>query len=47
MGDIVYKALVEMFGSFIIAVVVLPVAIIFLAYLIYIIVMSIKEFKRK
>lgn len=47
MGDIVYKALVEMFGSFIIAVVILPVAIIFLAYLIYIIVMSIKEFKRK
>ena len=47
MGDIVYKALVEMFGNFIIAVVILPVAIIFIAYLIYIIVMSIKEFKRK
>ena len=47
MGDIVYKALVEMFGNFIIAVVILPGAIIFIAYLIYIIVMSIKEFKRK
>lgn len=47
MGDIVYEALVEMFGSFIIAVAILPVATIFIAYLVYIIVMTIKEFRRK
>ena len=47
MGDIVYKAFVEMFGNFMIAVVILPVAAIFIAYVVYTIVMTIKEFKRK
>lgn len=47
MGDVVYNAFVELFGSFIMAVVILPVAIIFLAYLVYSIVMTIREFRRK
>lgn len=35
-GDIIYKALTDIFGSFIAATVLLPAAIIFTAYLIYI-----------
>lgn len=44
-GDIIYKALTDIFGSFIAATVLLPAAIIFTAYLIYIIVMTIKELR--
>lgn len=47
MGDIVYKALTQLFSNFILAVVFLPISIIFLGYLIYIIVMTIKEIKKK
>lgn len=47
MGDIIYKALTDIFGSFIAATVILPAAIIFVAYLIYIIVMTIKELRKK
>ena len=47
MGDIIYKALTGIFGSFIAATVLLPAAIIFTAYLIYIIVMTIKELRKK
>lgn len=46
-GDIIYKALTDIFGSFIAATVILPAAIIFVAYLIYIIVMTIKELRKK
>ena len=35
-GDIIDKALTGMFGNFIVAAVILPAAIIFTAYLIYI-----------
>lgn len=47
MGDIIYKALTAIFGSFIAATVLLPAATIFTAYLIYIIVMTIKELRKK
>lgn len=47
MGDIIYKALTDIFGYFIVATVILPTAIIFVAYLIYIIVMTIKEIRKK
>lgn len=47
MGDIIYKALTDIFGSFIAATALLPAAIIFTAYLIYIIVMTIKELRKK
>ena len=47
MGDIIYKALTDIFGNFIVAAVILPAAIIFVAYLIYIIVMTIKELRKK
>lgn len=47
MGDIIYKALTDIFGSFIATTVLLPAAIIFTAYLIYIIVMTIKELRKK
>lgn len=46
-GDIIYKALTDIFGSFIATTVLLPAAIIFTAYLIYIIVMTIKELRKK
>lgn len=46
-GDIIDKALTGMFGNFIVAAVILPAAIIFVAYLIYIIVMTIKELRKK
>ena len=46
-GDIIDKALTGMFGNFMVAAVILPAAIIFVAYLIYIIVMTIKELRKK
>ena len=46
-GDIIYKALTDIFGNFIVATVIFPAAIIFVAYLIYIIVMTIKELRKK
>lgn len=46
-GDIIYKALTDIFGNFIVATVIFPAAIIFVAYLIYIIVITIKELRKK
>ena len=46
MGDIVYKASLHLFGNFLLAVVFIPMGLIFLGYLIYIIVMVIKEMKK-
>lgn len=46
-GDIIYKALTDIFCKFIVATVIFPAAIIFVAYLIYIIVMTIKELRKK
>ena len=43
MGEIVYRALCQMFVNFVFAVVILPVALIFAAYLVYIVVMCILE----
>ena len=43
MGEIVYRALCQMFTNYILAVVILPVALIFVAYLVYIVVMCILE----
>lgn len=47
MGDIIYQALTDIFCNFIVATVIFPAAIIFVAYLIYIIVMTIKELRKK
>ena len=46
-GDIIYKALTDIFGNCMVATVIFPAAIIFVAYLIYIIVMTIKELRKK
>ena len=43
MGEIVYRALCQMFTNYILAVVILPVALIFVAYLVYIVIMCILE----
>ena len=43
MGEIVYRALCQMFTNYILAVVILPVALIFVANLVYIVIMCILE----
>ena len=43
MGEIVYRGLCQMFGYYILAVLILPVALIFASYLVYIVVMCILE----
>ena len=47
MGELVYQALMQSVASFFFVVMVLPAVIIFLGYLIYIVVMCIKEMKKK
>ncbi len=46
MGSIVERAIYSIFGNIILALVIIPISIIFLAYLIYIVVMTIKELKK-
>lgn len=47
MGELVWRALSALAGNFIAAVVLLPVGLIFLAYLVYIVVMTIRELRKK
>lgn len=47
MGEIVYRGLCQMFGGFILVIIILPVAFIFVAYLVYIVVMCILEIAKK
>jgi len=47
MGEIIYQALMQSVANFFFVVMVLPAVVIFLGYLIYIIVMCIKEMKKK
>lgn len=47
MGELVYQALMQYVTIFFFVVMVLPAVIIFCGYLIYIVVMCIKEMKKK
>lgn len=47
MGEIVSRAVCGAVGQFFLLVWILPAGLIFLAYLIYIIVMTVKEFRKK
>ena len=47
MGELIYQALMQSVANFFFVVMVLPAVIIFLGYLIYIVVMCIKEMKKK
>ena len=47
MGELVYEALAQYVTIFFFAVMVLPAVVIFLGYLIYIVVMCIREMKKK
>lgn len=47
MGELVWRALNALAGNFIAAAVLLPVGLIFLAYLVYIVVMTIRELRKK
>lgn len=47
MGEFVYQALMQYVTIFFFVVMVLPAVIIFLGYLIYIVVMCIREMKKK
>ncbi len=47
MGEIVYRALNSLVVQYLLLFVFLPVGLIFLGYLIYIVVMTIKEFRKK
>ena len=47
MGEIIYEALAQYITIFIFVVMVLPAVIIFCGYLIYIVVMCIRELKKK
>ena len=47
MGELIYQALMQSVANFFFVVMVLPAVVIFLGYLIYIIVMCIKEMKKK
>ena len=47
MGELVYQALMQSVAAFFFAVMVLPAVVIFLGYLIYIVVMCIREMKKK
>lgn len=46
MGELAWRALSALAGNFIVAVVLLPVGLIFLAYLVYIVVMTIRELRK-
>ncbi len=47
MGEIVYKAICDSASNFVLLFVILPLAIIFFGYLIYILIMTFKEIKKK
>ncbi len=47
MGDLVYRALCQLFGGFFAAVVLLPAGIMLAAWLLYIAVISVREWRRK
>ncbi len=47
MGEIVYKAICDFASNFVLLFVILPLAIIFFGYLIYILIMTFKEIKKK
>ena len=47
MGEIIYEALAQYVAAFFFAVMILPAVVIFLGYLIYIVVMCIRELKKK
>lgn len=47
MGEIVYRAICGGIGQFFLLFLILPAGTIFLAYLIYILVMTVKEFRKK
>ena len=47
MGELVYQALMQSVAAFFFAVMGLPAVVIFLGYLIYIVVMCIREMKKK
>ena len=47
MGELVYQALMQSVAAFFFAVMILPAVVIFLGYLIYIVVMCIRELKKK
>ena len=47
MGAIIEKAIYQGVGSFFLLFVLLPVALIFFGYLIYIVIMTIKELRKK
>lgn len=47
MGELVWRGLSALAENFIAAAVLLPVGLIFLAYLVYIVVMTIRELRKK
>lgn len=47
MGEFVYQVLMQSVAAFFFVVMVLPAVVIFLGYLIYIVVMCIRELKKK
>lgn len=47
MGELAWRGLSALAGNFIVAVVLLPVGLIFLAYLVYIVVMTVRELRKK
>ena len=47
MGAIIEKAIYQGIGSFFVLILILPVALIFFGYLAYIVVMTIKEWRKK
>ena len=47
MGELVYEALMQSVAAFFFDVMILPAVVIFLGYLIYIVVMCIRELKKK
>ena len=47
MGEIVYEAICDFAINFVLFSVILPLAIIFFGYLIYILIMTFKEIKKK
>ena len=47
MLDILFNAICQAFGQFLLAVVLVPMGVILAGYLVYILVMTLREFRRK
>ena len=47
MGEVAYRAIFQLFGGFFAAVVLLPAGIMLAAWLLYIMVLSIREWRKK